>query len=1193
MKRFLLLFLFASIAMTTVKAQLPNGATAPDWTLTDLDGNTHHLQEYLDAGKTVYIDMFATWCGPCWNYHQTHALKNLYDQYGPSGTDQVMVFGIEADQSTPTNCIYDESCPSSQGDWAEGVPYPIIDLTSTNGPSMADEYNLNYYPTIYAICPNGQIWEIGQVQLPSLVNFISTCPQPPPLAMSTQVTDIRCSLAPLGSVSVSVVGGHTPYTYSWSNGATSANQNNIAAGTYSCTVTDNSGAQLMTGPLVVDGPTSLVSIVSQGGVNTTCEQSNGSISIEVTGGDPGYTYIWSNGATTQDLTNVFSGTYSVNIVDAEGCSVSTSIEITNTPSPTVQISDGGQQLSCSNPTLVINSNGSSAGPEYIYSWTTSNGSIISDPLLNNVTVGSPGLYVLTIFNTTLGCYNANFIQINGAAGLPIANAGSNDYLPCSGGETTLSGGASSTGDNYTYEWTTVDGNIVSNPNAIQIDIDEAGTYVLHVTNTTNGCVATDEVIVEVDNSVDYTSNVTQINCNGASNGIITINENNYTYSWSNGANTSSISGLSVGSYQVTITNAAGCTTSQSFSITQPTVLTSTFSGTDAENAGSNDGTITANPGGGTAPYTYAWSNGATTKTISGLAPGSYSVVITDANGCSTQGSYAVNVEGCVLSATPSVSNASCFGTNTGNITLDLSNVTGTPTILWNTGETTPSLENVGAGTYSATIQDEGGCLTIVNVVVAQPDEITLSSIESNGPQCPQDAEGTITITAAGGNGDFEYLWSNGATGNTIDGLAAGIYSVVITDGSGCASTKEVNLNSLDTEKPTLKLKTTDLPIQADGIADVVFDLINDGSSDNCSEYTISMVPQEFSCDQLGVQSIEVTMTDESGNVTIKTVDVNVVDNTAPVWDNCPSVNYLANSCNGLVGLDLGYTDNCTEVLFEQIKGLELTAEFPLGNTVQEYVLIDASGNSSTCNFTVHRDLELQLNSTHQNSTCASLGVIEVTTDGGSSPISYLWADGSTDNKNNVQPGTYVITVTDASGCAKETTLTIDGPYVYAIANADLVVPGSSNDGSIDVTLNGDASGLTFSWTKDGGAFATTEDISGLGSGVYVLTISDANGCTFGPYTYNLTPSGYDAGLAAKLKVYPNPTNDILYVQYDGQESQMFVQVIDALGRRVEMGKLNLVNGKVQISTSALSNGTYRMILDNGSKVAVKQFVVIK
>ena len=151
-------------------------------------------------------------------------------------------------------------------------------------------------------------------------------------------------------------------------------------------------------------------------------------------------------------------------------------------------------------------------------------------------------------------------------------------------------------------------------------------------------------------------------------------------------------------------------------------------------------------------------------------------------------------------------------------------------------------------------------------------------------------------------------------------------------------------------------------------------------------------------------------------------------------------------------------------------------------------------------------------------------------------------------------------ISDASGCVKETSVIIEGPYVYTVDDADILVPQSGgNNGAIDITLNGGSEGLTFTWTKDGVAYATTEDLNDLENGVYVLNISDNNGCTFGPYTYSLTPSGvYDASFTSMISVYPNPTSDIFTVKYEGKEDHMFYQIIDVLGRRVAMN-LSLIH----------------------------------
>ncbi|MCB0820437.1 MAG: redoxin domain-containing protein, partial [Bacteroidetes bacterium] len=148
------LSLFFLLAQIFLHAQIPNGSVAPDFTLTDYDGNVHRLYDYLNSGKTVILEVFAAHCPVCWSYHQTHKLKDLYNNYGPSGTDELVVLALEYDQWNNHNAFIGIGDPwVTQGNWLDGTPYPIFNVEDPDR-GVFEDYNINGYPKVFKICPD-------------------------------------------------------------------------------------------------------------------------------------------------------------------------------------------------------------------------------------------------------------------------------------------------------------------------------------------------------------------------------------------------------------------------------------------------------------------------------------------------------------------------------------------------------------------------------------------------------------------------------------------------------------------------------------------------------------------------------------------------------------------------------------------------------------------------------------------------------------------------------------------------------------------------------------------------------------------------------------------------------------------------------------------------------------------------------
>jgi len=243
MKKALLLMVVAVMSSTMSFAQLPANSFGQDFTITDQFGATHNLYDYLDQGYTVFLDVSATWCGPCWNFHLSGALDELYINHGPAGapgvsaatTDDVMVIWIDGDGTT-TNADLAGTGPDTQGNWLNptGTPidYPVANPATALAATINDDYAIAYFPTVYRICPNRLVTEVGQLDGPGLYATLQECPPPASLSNDPSMLSYDGDLATCGNVDVAVTiqnngtsaltactitvtGGTTPVSFNW------------------------------------------------------------------------------------------------------------------------------------------------------------------------------------------------------------------------------------------------------------------------------------------------------------------------------------------------------------------------------------------------------------------------------------------------------------------------------------------------------------------------------------------------------------------------------------------------------------------------------------------------------------------------------------------------------------------------------------------------------------------------------------------------------------------------------------------------------------------------------------------------------------------------------------------------------------------------------------------------------------------
>ncbi len=1008
--------------------------------------------------------------------------------FGPHGYDGNTTSSDIIITDTLANIPNHNAAPLYNKLWTRnGLEITTLDSLFLTGTLQAGSYNLNLELDFISISDDFTI------------TLDPSCSGP--VASITSNSNVSCNSFSDGVTTASVTGGTTPYTYVWSNGSTTNNTssttntiNGLTAGTYTVTITDNGGLTT-TASSTITQPTALASNISgftSGGFNglqTSCNgYADGGMTVTPTGGTTPYTYAWNNGATTTSIVGIVAGTYTVTITDANGCTTTNNETITQ-PTAVVASTVIDSNISCNGSYdggMTASATGGTS--PYLYAWN--NGATTA-----SVTDLVAGTYSVTITDNS-GCTSTSSGTVTQPVLLIAATVVDNNSAcgNSNGGATASATGGTAP---YTYAWS-------NTATTASIAGVLAGTYSVTVSDN-SGCTATSAVTITTTAGVSASVVIdNNVNCNAAFDGAMTASGTDgatpYTYAWSNGATTASLTGLAAGTYTVTMTDNNGCTSTQSGTITEPVALSSSisgftsggFNGLQTSCNGYADGGMTVTPTGGTTPYTYAWNNGATTASIVGIVAGTYTVTITDANGCTTTNNETITQPTAVVSSAIIDSNISCNGQSDGGMTASATGGTSPYLYVWNNGATTASVTGLVAGTYSVTITDNSGCTSINSGTVTQPVLLIAATVVDSNISCNGLTDGGITASANGGTTPYAFAWSNGATTASIAGIAAGTYSVTITDNGGCSSTSSATITepaaiapptftglATDYCEDAAVVTLTGLPtggiFTGNGITGNSFDPNSANSGNNDIKYSIT--------DAIGCESFVINST-TINNLPTVSISGLATDYCVDAADVTIAATPISGAWTGDINSNGDFSPSTQGVGTHNIV----------------YIFTDANScvNSDTATTMVNA-LPI-ITFTTLADVCADANNFMIT---GASPVGGDWSGNGVSsnyfNANNAGAGSHYLnyTYTDANGCINmDSTMQLVNPLpVLNITGFDADYCANASTDTLDATPAG---GTFFGLGMTANVFDPSVVNAGSVSILYMYT--DANGC------FNSTPA---------------------------------------------------------------------------------------
>ncbi|MBK7909912.1 T9SS type A sorting domain-containing protein [Candidatus Pollutiaquabacter sp.] len=884
---------------------------------------------------------------------------------------------------------------------------------------------------------------------------------------SGTVTDAACNGTATGSISATS-DGESPFTYAWSNGQSSQTAINLAAGTYTVTITDNGNCTATTS-FTVGEPDALDATASTTTAN--CSSNTGGASVTVTGGTQPYSYLWSNGASGSSISNVAGGSYSVTITDANSCTFTLPVTIPTTSIPDVN-AGLDQTLTCSNASITLTATSSTPGATF--AWT-------GGPNGASKTVTAAGTYSVTATDPASGCTASDEVIISQDIATPNVDAGTDQSLSCTITSATLTATSSTPG--VTFDW-------VGGPSGASKTVTAAGVYTVIATNPDNGCTASDIVSVSQDIS---TPNVNAgadqtLTCGNTSITLTaTSSTAGATFEWAGGPSGASKTVTAAGTYTVVATNPAnGCTASDEVTINQDNAVPNVNAGAD-QTLTCTLTSITLTASSSTAGATFEWVGGPSGASKTVTAAGTYTVVATNpANGCTASDEVVVDQDIVAPGGSVVGSDETLTCTTTSITLIALSNIADA-TFEWVGGPSGESKTVTAAGTYTVVATNPAnGCTASFTFSVGQ--DITQPDVNAGADQTLTCSTTSITLTATSSTSGATFEWVGGPSGAGKTVSAAGTYTVVATNpANGCTASDEVTV-SQDANLPnvnagadqTLTCTTTSITLTAtSSTAGATFEWVGGPSGASktvtaAGTYTVVATNPANGC----------TASDEV------VVDQDIV---APGGSVVGSDETLTCTTTSITLIALS---NIADATFEWVGGP--SGESKTVTAAGTYTVVatnPANGCTASFTFSVGQDnTQPDVNAGADQTLTCSTTSITLTATSSTSGATFEWVGGPSGAGKTVSAaGTYTVVATNpANGCtaSDEVTVSQDANLPNVNAGADQTLTCTTT--SITLTATSSTAGATFEWV--GGPSGATKTVSAAGTYTVIAT-NPANGCT--------------------------------------------------------------------------------------------------